>query len=121
MLSINLNMNLQSCAKACLSLLLILLYIRRFSRREESSVAEIHTRTPVLAEDTELGVGRLTGDIVEVVIVMSSPGPKPLVQKNPRPNPNQDPIRPKGTGLILTLKSCGPPTSPTFLQSMRIT
>lgn len=46
--------------------------IRRFSRREESSVAEIHTRTPVLAEDTELGVGRLTGDIVEVVVPTTS-------------------------------------------------
>ena len=46
--------------------------IRRFSRREESSVAEIHTRTPVLAEDTELGVGRLTGEIVEVVVPTTS-------------------------------------------------
>ena len=46
--------------------------IRRFSRREESSVVEIHTRTPVLAEDTELGVGRLTGEIVEVVVPTTS-------------------------------------------------
>ena len=65
-------MNLQFYAEPSFSLLLILLVTRRFSRREESSVAEIHTRTPVLAEDTELGVGRLTGDIVEVVVPTTS-------------------------------------------------
>ena len=70
-------------------------------------MAEIHTRTPVLAEDTELGVGRLTGDIVEVIIIIVKPWP-------------QTPTKTQ-TGLMLTLKSCGPPTSPTFLQSMRIT
>ena len=79
----NLNLNLQSCAKACFSLLQILRVIRRFSRREESSVAEIHTRTPVLAEDTELGVGRLTGDIVEVIIIIVKPWPQtPKVKTN---------------------------------------
>lgn len=67
-----LSTNLQCCTKVCFSLLLILLDSRRFSRREESSMAEIHTRTPVLAEDTELGVGRLTGDIVEVINVITN-------------------------------------------------
>ena len=46
--------------------------IRRFSRREDSSLAEIHTRTPVQAEDTELGVGRLTQEVVEIVVPTTS-------------------------------------------------
>ena len=85
------KLNMKIYAKVSFSLLLILLYIRRFSRREESSVAEIHTRTPVLAEDTELGVGRLTGDIVEVVIIVVRPLPQTLSPKGLTPKAQPQP------------------------------
>jgi len=45
--------------------------IRRFSKADTRPV-EVHTRTSVQAEDAELGVGRLTEDVMEVVVPTTS-------------------------------------------------
>ena len=66
----------------------------------------VKTLATTSAQQTSQAMARRTSG--ERKLILSSPGPNPLVPKPPRPKPKPSPtqISPKGTGL--TLKCCQP-------------